>query len=298
MRNNFSLMRALAEHTRMDPTKRVERLLNFNKRLQTTKKSTEQFAQFHTKLNPELVQFTGRELSQEQMIFGAGKTCLNESRNVDWTNPMKVNFMYTNVDLKKWVIITPSRAMNDTTKFLELLGEVANGMKYAMGNPKILEIANDRIDTYALELAGIIKKDPKLIMVVLPNNSADRYAAIKKLTCVQNAIPTQIMVQKTMQPKKGNIGAVKSVATKVLIQMNCKLGGAAWMVKMQVSGCMVVGFDVNHDTSNKSKSYGAFVAALNIREKAKFFSSVAVHNNNNECCNNIGIHMRKGEFKN
>jgi aubergine-like protein len=31
MRNNFQLMRALADHTRMDPKRRVEQLLNFNK---------------------------------------------------------------------------------------------------------------------------------------------------------------------------------------------------------------------------------------------------------------------------
>jgi aubergine-like protein len=254
-----------------------------------------QFAQFHTKLHPELVEFSGRELTQEQMIFGDGKTCVNDSKNVDWTNPMKTNYMYANVDLKRWVIITPRRATADTTKFLQLLSEVANGMKYNMGNPKMIEISDDRVATYANELAKVIPMDPKLVMVILPNNAADRYAAIKKITCVNNAIPTQVIVQKTMMPKKGNIGAVKSVATKVLIQMNCKLGGAAWMIKMPLSGCMIAGFDVNHDSANKSKSYGAFVAALDIKQKPKFFSSVSIHQNNAECSNNIAIHMRKGK---
>lgn len=75
--------------------------------------------------------------------------------------------------------------------------------------------------------------------------------------------------------------------------MNCKLGGAAWMVKIPVGGCMTVGFDVNHDSTNKRKSYGAFVAALDVKEKPRFFSSVSAHETGEECSNNIAIHMRK-----
>lgn len=295
MRNNFQLMRALAEHTRMDPKKRVEQLLNFNKRLQNTEASMKQFDQFHTKLNPKLVEFSGRELAQEEIIFGEGKTFKSDSHNVDWTNAMKTNYMHTNVELKRWAIISPRRAMGDATKFLQLLSDVAKGMKYNMGSPKIIEISDDRVGTYANELAKIIPMDPKLIMIVLPNNAADRYAAIKKITCINNAIPTQVIVQKTMMPKKGNIGAVKSVATKVLIQMNCKLGGAAWMIKMPLNGCLIAGFDVTHDSGNKNTSFGAFVAALDIKIKPKFFSSVSAHRNNEECSNNIAIHMRKGK---
>ncbi len=53
---------------------------------------------------------------------------------------------------------------------------------------------------------------------------------VKKITCVQNTIPTQCIVQKTMQPKKGSMAGVKSIATKVVVQMNCKIGGMPWMV--------------------------------------------------------------------
>lgn len=293
MRNNFQLMRAMAEHTRLDPLKRVERLMKFNNRLNTTEKSKEQFSQFHTKLKSELVEFTGREITQENMFFGEGKESTNDVRNVDWTNAMKTACMLRSVDLTRWIIISPKRANTETTKFLSLLGEVASGMKYTMGTPKIVEIADDRVTTYANELQKVLRLDPKFIMIVLPNANADRYATIKKITCVQNAIPTQVVVHKTMMPKNGNWGGVKSVATKVLIQMNCKLGGAAWTVKIPLSGCMTVGFDVTHDSTDKRKSFGAFVAALDIKKKVKFFSSVSSHSNGEECSNNITIHMQK-----
>lgn len=293
MRNNFQLMRAMAEHTRLDPLKRVERLLTFNNRLNTTAKSKEQFSQFHTKLRPELVEFTGREIAQESMFFGEGKEFTNDSKNVDWTNAMKTACMHTSVDLTRWIIISPKRANAETTKFLSLLNEVASGMKYTMGNPKIVEISDDRVNTYATELQKVIRLDPKFIMIVLPNANADRYATVKKITCIQNAIPTQVVVQKTMMAKNGNWGGVKSVATKVLIQMNCKLGGAAWTVKIPLTGCMTVGFDVTHDSTDKRKSFGAFVALLDVKRKAKFFSSVSSHMSGEECSNNITVHMQK-----
>jgi len=292
MKNNFNLMRAMADYTRMDPRKRVERLMKFNERMLTTPKSAEVFDQFQTKLQPKLVELTGRQLDQETMLFGNGKSAKNDFR-VDWTNPMKMNEMYANESLSRWGIIYPSRAANDTKIFVELLEEVARGMRYEMKKPKMIEISDDRVGTYARELENFVSKDPKFVMTIVPNNSADRYAAIKKITCVNNSIPTQVIVQKTMQPKKGNIGSVKSIATKVLIQINCKLGGCAWMVNIPIKGLMTVGFDVSRDTSDKQKSYGAFVASMDLKLSTKFFSSVASHSDGEECSRQIALHMRK-----
>ena len=39
-----------------------------------------------------------------------------------------------------------------------------------------------------------------------------------------------------------------SVATKIGIQLNCKMGGEVWAVEVPLKKLMVVGFDVNHDT--------------------------------------------------
>lgn len=68
-----------------------------------------------------------------------------------------------------------------------------------------------------------------------------------------------------------------SIATKVAIQMNCKLGGQPWTVEIPIkSTVMVVGFDVTHDTKNKSKSYGAMVASLN-STFGRYYSHVHPH---------------------
>jgi hypothetical protein len=65
------------------------------------------------------------------------------------------------------------------------------------------------------------------------------------------SVPTPV-VTTTIMKNKG----VVSIANKVAIQMNCKVGGAPWTVEIPLKSTMVVGFDASHDTMNKGLSYG------------------------------------------
>lgn len=53
------------------------------------------------------------------------------------------------------------------------------------------------------------------------------------------AVPTQVLISRNLN-KKG----VMSIATKVAIQMNCKIGGAPWSVQMPL-GVSKIQFTVN-----------------------------------------------------
>ena len=50
-----------------------------------------------------------------------------------------------------------------------------------------------------------------------------------------------------------------SVAGKIAMQLNCKLGGDLWAVEVPLKGLMVVGYDTYHDSSKKGQSIGAYV---------------------------------------
>lgn len=224
MRNDYRMMKIMAEHTQMDPVNRKKRLLEFTNRLHATDKCKDQLKAFNTDIDDELVTFSGRALYQESMCFGNGKIERNDDR-VDWTNPMKMNEMFSTIPLKRWMFIYPRKCARESEDFLKLMVEVASGMRYEMSEPKKIELPDDRVITFTKQVEEAMQKDPKLIMIVVPNNAADRYSAIKRLTCVTRAIPTQIIIHKTMMPKKGNMAGVKSIATKVIVQLNSKLGG-------------------------------------------------------------------------
>lgn len=53
---------------------------------------------------------------------------------------------------------------------------------------------------------------------------------------------------------------------------------------------MVIGFDVCHDTANKSKSFGAMVASLN-DTYSRYFSCVTPHTDGQELSSNFALNI-------
>lgn len=93
---------------------------------------------------------------------------------------------------------------------------------------------------------------------ICPTIRADRYNVIKKMCCVNHPIASQVVLSKTLS----NPSKVRTIIHKIALQINCKLGGTLWTVKIPVqSGWMVCGIDVYHETNKKSVC--GFVASMN-----------------------------------
>lgn len=161
-------------------------------------------------------------------------------------------------------------------------------MKFNLPFPKLQEVAQERPAAYmeAIEMA-IANYNPNFLMIVVPNNKSDRYSALKKKTLVDRPIPTQVVLRKNLQSK-----GVMSIATKIAIQINCKVGGAPWSVELPLRSLMVVGFDVCHDTTNRSRAFGATVASMD-KYCTSYFSSVSAHTNGEELSNDFGFNIIK-----
>lgn len=77
--------------------------------------------------------------------------------------------------------------------------------------------------------------------MVLSSNRKDRYDSIKKFLCVDCPVPSQCVVFRTLSRPQ----ALMTVATKIALQMACKMGGELWSVEIPVglSGLMLEGED-------------------------------------------------------
>uniref|UniRef100_A0A182MUF5 Protein piwi n=1 Tax=Anopheles culicifacies TaxID=139723 RepID=A0A182MUF5_9DIPT len=295
MRSDFKMMRAMADHTRLNPDRRIERLETFNRRLQTSPESQEVLKVWQMELDRRLVELPGRLLPQEMIFFSTTSNGVQAGENADWTAHFRDNPMFATVRLSRWYLVVPGRCQREAGDFLNCMITAARGMRFEISNCEMVPMPDDNPGTYIRTLDAIINKDPQMIMCVVSNNKSDRYTAIKKKCCVDRAIPTQVMVQKTITPKSGNVRTLMSVATKVVIQMNCKLGGVPWKVKIPLNGLMTIGFDVCHDSKDKSKSFGAMVATLDHdnRGTPKFFSTVSHHSNGEEISNYLPLNTVK-----
>ena len=69
----------------------------------------------------------------------------------------------------------------------------------------------------------------------VPTPRDDRYAAVKKLCCVEKPVPSQVINLKTISNEK----KVNSVVQKVALQINCKLGGELWGCEIPMENLMV-----------------------------------------------------------
>ncbi|KAF6198266.1 hypothetical protein GE061_008013 [Apolygus lucorum] len=287
MRSNFHLMRALAEHTRMPPNVRIDRLMRFNSRLQNTPSVQKDLANWKMTLDTRLITFPGRILDQEEIHFSR-TIRVRAGNDADWTRNMRSNPMFDMGSLKSWVVIYMDRMRADVHNFISILQKSGGTLKFYLPPPVYEEVRDDRMATYVSALEKVIStRNPQLIMCIVPNNRSDRYSAIKKKCCVDRAVPTQVVVQKNLNSK-----GVMSIATKIAIQMNCKIGGTPWSIPVPMQGLMICGYDVCHDTTTKGRSFGAMVASIN-SVFSRYFSAVTPHTNGEELSNDLSMNVVK-----
>lgn len=286
MRADFRLMQALAQYTRVSPSTRVQKLMAFNNRLQTCDKAMEQLRKFDMSLGRGLVEVTGNKLPGENIMLG-NNSKVPAGPNVEWN--MNRATLLQPKPLNSWTLVVPSKWKRDSAAFVDTLTRSARGMNFPLGPPDIVELQRDAAGDYAKALTEVMaRSQPQLIMCAVANQRGDRYSVIKKKCCVERPVPSQVILCKNLaDPKKSG-----PVATKVAIQMNCKIGGAPWTVDNPLKQCMVIGFDVCHDTANKSKSFGAMVASLN-DTLSRYYSCVTPHSDGNELSNNFAINIVK-----
>merc|ERR1719341_2140852 len=259
-RANFQLMKALGDYTRQDPKKRCETLKKFSERINTNQEIQTELTAWNLQFSRDLEQFRARILPPE-VILGAGSSkATYQLENADWGTCFRKWNSFSVQSCTKWAVVCATR---------------------------------DEPATYIQALDRVIECNPSIVMVVVPNNKGDHYAAVKKKCCLEKPVPSQVVTATVLSKPKG----LMSVATKVAVQMNCKLGGEPWAVKIPLTDTMVIGYDTYHDTSQKGRSVGAVVASMN-STFTKYLSVANLHTNpaqelNDNMCPAITKALRK-----
>nr|UVZ36470.1 piwi isoform X2 [Plutella xylostella] len=297
MRTNFQLMKALDVHTKLGPDARIQKLMSFNRRLTQTPEVVQELKDWEMKLSTTLVKIKGRHMPPENIVQGNDVRFPAGDTHDGWTREMRSKNLLSIAQCGSWVVITPERQRRDTEGFVDMICKTGAGCGFRLPRPEIVAIQRDGSLEYANKCEDVIARlNPSIIVCVLARKVADRYEAIKKKCCIDRAVPTQVVCARNMTSKSS-----MSIATKVAIQINCKLGGAPWTVDIPVGGLMVVGYDVCHDTRSKERSFGAMVATLD-KAMTKYYSTVNAHTSGEELSShmsfNIGAALDKYREKN
>lgn len=141
-------------------------------------------------------------------------------RGAEWGNAFVTKTMYSCVQLKNWSAICERQNEREVDSFLNALMQVADKMGFRIQQPRKFVLKNGKTYDYldAISRAG----DSELFFFAIPKFSADLYKALKVECSLQRQTCSQVIQMNTMRRNQ------KSVATKVAIQINAKLGGCPW----------------------------------------------------------------------
>ncbi|KAL0122352.1 hypothetical protein PUN28_007227 [Cardiocondyla obscurior] len=286
MRENFHLMKALGAYTCLSPDARINKLLKFNSRLREEPKVIQEFKDWNMTLDRSLVEVPGRVLPSSQLTFSK-KYSIN-SGGGDWSRNMQRIHLYNSKQLNNWLVFASERDRNAVNAFLGTLMQVSRQISFLVRNPQMVFLRDDRANTYAGELENNLSRcTPELVFCVVSNNRNDRYSAIKKKCCLDRPVPSQVFLQKNLNGRNA-----MSIATKVAIQMNCKLGGAPWAVDNPLRGLMAIGFDVCHDVDTRGKDYLSMVATVD-QTLTRYFSSIIQFHSGEDLAEQLCTSVRK-----
>lgn len=276
MRENFTLMKELAKYLHVGPNERVKEIQHFRDRLADKLELSEHLKQWGLQFEQNLTQVDGRSLPPEKIIF-AGAEFTADSK-ADWTMAFRSQKMLTAVNLAKWVVIVPQRDAGGVDNLVKLLIRVSSPLNMRISNPlEVHQLPQINGAAYVKAINVLVEKykDIQMLFVILPNNKPDTYAMVKKRLAVDFGILSQCFVAKNLQNK-----GLMSICTKIVVQMNSKLGGEPWSIKLPLKKLMVVGFDVYHGGIGSKKSVAAMVSTVS-GTLAKYFSTTTNYTKNN-----------------
>lgn len=177
----------------------------------------------------------------------------------------------------------------------QITGRLRVGFEKVGLAPGSVEIARmvegDEVHHFVQYLRSV-PNDTTATMIIMPRQNKERYDAIKKFAAVERGMVTQVVTSKLMLDERKANGA----AIKIGVQVAAKIGGEPWYVYIPLGGTMVCGYDTYHDTLQRGRSFGAFVASMNDKH-SRWFSRADQHSQLSELsahlADNFGLALRK-----
>ena len=283
---------------------------NFTKRVLGDANAHAHLRDWGLTLEPNTLNINGRQLDPETLMFGNNYREVVRP-NADWGRTATTKMVLTPVPLNKWAIVFIEKNENIVKNFCKIMQQQGPKMGIPVSNPRVVKLKDDRTESYLKELRQLIDPSVQLVVTIFPQMKSDRYAAVKKLCCVEMPVASQVINLKTISNEKRLV----SVVQKVALQINCKLGGEVrflldfwgcscsnlfslqlWACVTPFKGLMVVGIDIYHDATRKGGSIAGVVCSMN-DACTKYFSLSVEQKQGQEIMDALRIAFIEGLIK-
>uniref|UniRef100_A0A8C4REA3 Piwi-like protein 2 n=1 Tax=Erpetoichthys calabaricus TaxID=27687 RepID=A0A8C4REA3_ERPCA len=226
LRKDFRSMKDLTMHINVSGEQHTNQLRQLLKNINTNEAAINELDGWGLAIKTNILMAEGRNLPAETIYLQS--SAFKTSPEVSWTREIGRDPTLTCVPLTCWGIFYPRRCFDQAEELINTFVKVAHPMGLKLERPVRIELKDDRTETYLKIIHSHLVSEPNVQMIVciLTGNREDLYSAIKKLCSVQSSVPSQAINLRTIsQPQK-----LRAIAQKILLQINCKLGGALWSV--------------------------------------------------------------------
>ncbi|XP_046683937.1 piwi-like protein Ago3 [Homalodisca vitripennis] len=257
-RNDFKVIKDVSMYTRVNPNQRQRLLQDFIDSIKNSPACVKLLDEWGLAIPERSICLTARTLPPEKIFFGRNFEDMG-SCNADWSRAASSQQMLEVVNINNWLVLYTQRDEVNSRNFVEMMAKVCPQMGVKVEIPVMQKIQDERTETYLKGLREGLNQNVQLTVIIFPSLRDDKYSAIKKMCCVECPVPSQVINSRTIsRPDK-----LRSIVQKIALQINCKLGGALWAVKIPFAKAMICGIDTYHDTKNRGQSVAGFVASLN-----------------------------------
>ncbi|XP_061673769.1 piwi-like protein 2 isoform X2 [Syngnathoides biaculeatus] len=284
MKKDFRAMKDLTMHINVNAEQHTHSVKQLLKNINTNPDSQKEITQWGLQLDSEILLIKGRSLPLETICLQTSSFTIGADGS--WSREVVRLASISSVPLKTWAIFYPRRCAEQAEEFISTFSKVGGPLGLQVARPTCVELRDDRIETYVKSIHSQLTCEASLQLVVciLVGNRNDLYCAIKKLCCVKSPIPSQAINVRTISQQQ----KLRSVAQKILLQVNSKLGGELWTVNIPLKSLMVVGVDVHHNTSKTHQSVMGFVASIN-SSLTRWYSRVTFQRPSEELINGFTV---------
>jgi len=221
--------------------------------------------------------------------YALGKTCRDPFTSYPKADAMAnidVTALAVGPDIKKMVIITARNQLRDKTALITALRGGFDKVKLRVGSIETKDIPEGDQASHYITAIRQIPADTTVAIVFMHSLHKERYDAIKKAASAEKGLVTQVVTAKLLLDQK----RARTAAQKIAIQIAAKVGGEPWWVDVPIKKTMICGYDTHHDTTKRGRSFGAFVASLNMRF-SRWWSKADAHERLEEVSSMMSVNI-------
>lgn len=215
----------------MNPENRYAKLVRLVNTIQNHPKAGVELTKWQTNFSEDVVKIEAKVMTENKIFFnGENNQC---EAGKGWNNHLRNAKHLSAVDLKDWAIFFMPRDEDKAHMVVNELRQISSPMGFRVSEPEMVRLQEGRAaGAFQNAIKQLLdRKKMRFIVCIVPNNAKDTYDAIKRLCCLDYSIPSQVITSNVLNNQKN----VKSVMTKITIQINAKQGGEIWGIKIPVS---------------------------------------------------------------